>query len=63
MQLAAPAQKQGEFSRILSQQNYSCGDIDTHSSFHANNSVRSNNGSGNQKNCFESDNPKTYHNR
>ena len=62
MQPAAPAQSQGEFSRILSQHNYRCDRIDTHSSFHVNNSVRSSNGSGKQEQYFESDNLKTYHN-
>ena len=61
MQSAAPTQSQGEFSRMLSQQNYSCDGTDTHSSFHVNNSVCSSNGSGNQENYFESDNLKTYH--
>ena len=61
MQPAAPTQSQGEFSRMLSQQNYSCDCTDTHSSFHVKRGVCSSNGSGSQENYFESDNLKTYH--
>ena len=53
MQPAALAECQDEFSLILSQQNHSCDDIDTHISFHVNNSVRNSNGSGNQENNFD----------
>ena len=63
MPLAAPAQRQGEFSRILFQQNSSYDGIDTYSSCHVNNSVHSNNGSGNQEIYFDSGTLRTYHNR
>ena len=57
----APAQSQGEFNHMLSQQTYFYDGIDKHSSFYVNNSLRSSNVSRNQKNYFDSDSFKTYH--